>query len=134
MEDMGLLKEQMILLEEHMLKPNIRKSAEELDILIADDFMEIGSSGRTYTKAQVLGLLPDSTMAEMTIFNFDIKVLALNIVQTTFRISINDSKNEEKKYSIRSSIWRFQDGKWQIVFHQGTPVANLINGKAYTNI
>lgn len=32
---------------------------------------------------------------------------------------LNESR-EEKKYSLRSSIWRYFDDKWRIIFHQGT--------------
>lgn len=37
-------------LEERLLQTDVRKSPEELDQLLADDFVEIGSSGRLFNK------------------------------------------------------------------------------------
>jgi hypothetical protein len=44
-----------------LLKPEIRSSIESLSSLIADDFIEFGSSGRIYNKADVLEELPKET-------------------------------------------------------------------------
>ena len=34
-------------------------------------------------------------------------------------IKLNE-KDENKRSSIRSSIWKLHDGKWKMIFHQGT--------------
>jgi hypothetical protein len=55
----------------------------------------------------------------MRLSDFDIYPLSGDVVLTTYKIF-----NEEKmQYSLRSSIWKCKDTKWQMVFHQGTPIA-----------
>lgn len=44
-------------LEESLLQPDIRPSAELL-ALLADEFIELGSLGRVYTKADLVAVLP----------------------------------------------------------------------------
>jgi hypothetical protein len=43
--------------EEQLLQPGIRTSPERLAALLADEFIEIGSSGRVYNKQQTIDLL-----------------------------------------------------------------------------
>src|SRR5260221_14148640 len=44
-------------LEKRLLNPAVRKDLEQVSTLLADDFVEIGSSGRSFDKAQVLECL-----------------------------------------------------------------------------
>lgn len=67
MENQALLKEQLRLLEERLLEPKVRKSKKELEVLLADDFIEFGSSGRMYNKQQVIDGLLISYTVQMTI-------------------------------------------------------------------
>jgi hypothetical protein len=54
----------------------------------------------------------------MKLSDFEIHQLSGEIVLTTYRIF-----NEEKmQHSLRSSIWKFEDTKWRMIFHQGTPI------------
>lgn len=46
------------------------------------------------------------------------KALATDVVLTTFRVVKNNEAGAEKIHSLRSSsIWKFIDGRWQMVFH-----------------
>lgn len=42
--------EQIYDLEDRLLQPEIRRSREEISMLLADDFVEFGVSGRTFDK------------------------------------------------------------------------------------
>ncbi len=108
---------QLRLLEEKLLEPAIRKSVADLEVLLADDFIEHGSSGRTFTKEMILERLPEEDKIEMELTGFQAKRLAENVYLTTFRVL----RRNDMKYSIRSSIWKENKGQWQMVFHQGTP-------------
>jgi Domain of unknown function (DUF4440) len=44
-------------LEDALLVPEVRKSAAQIAALLADEFVEIGSSGRIYDKDQIIGQL-----------------------------------------------------------------------------
>lgn len=107
-------------LEDRLLQPDIRRSREELSMLLADDFVEFGSSGGIHNKLQVIEELPHSPTEPVIIEDFQVKVLSSDVVLATYRgVKPNESR-EEMRNSLRSSIWRFLDGRWQIVFHQGT--------------
>ncbi len=56
------------------------------------------------------------------VFNdFSIKVLADDVVLATY-VSHRHNPDEDPKHALRSSIWKLMDGRWKIVFHQGTPI------------
>lgn len=102
-----------------LLKPEIRSSPESLERLIAEDFIEFGSSGLIYNKSNILEHLPKETGILFVVSNFKARILAENIVLTTFNIE-RSLETGAKLRSLRSSIWKNVDGSWQIVFHQGT--------------
>lgn len=113
--------EQFYQLEQRLLQPEVRKSTDDLAMLLADDFVEFGISGRVFHKQQVVEELPHAPSVQMTLQDFHVKGLATDVVLTTFRVVKNNKAGAEKIHSLRSSIWKFIDGRWQMVFHQGTP-------------
>lgn len=109
-------------LESSLLQPEVRSSFAKLNELLADDFMEFGSSGLMYNKQNVLERLPSNTdKITYTIENFEVKVLSESIILATFKTD-KVTNNEDKIISLRSSLWRKEDGEWRIFFHQGTPI------------
>lgn len=115
MESLEFLKEHLCMLEEKLLRPEIRTSQIELKNLLADEFFEFGSSGRVLYKDDQfengIGIV------KMTLSDFEIHPLSDEITLVTYRI-FNEIK---KQHSLRSSIWKFKDGQWKMCFHQGTP-------------
>lgn len=111
------LKETLWRLEEELLRPDVRKSADVLAVLLADDFVEFGSSGRVFDKQVVVEELPDAPVIERTLTDFKINLLAPGVAQTTYRVVRH---TEPPRHSLRSSIWKLIDGRWQMFFHQGT--------------
>ncbi len=111
-------------LETSLLKPEIRSSASDLDLLLADDFREFGSSGEMYDKNLILERLPKDTQAspvEFLVSDFQIQELAENIILTTFKTD-KISPDKGHTFALRASIWRKTNGNWQMIFHQGTPI------------
>ncbi|MCA9600030.1 MAG: DUF4440 domain-containing protein [Myxococcales bacterium] len=102
-------------LEQHLLNPEVRANAQELARLIADDFVEIGMSGRSYTKDEVIAALVRSPSfpADTRIEDFHHRALASGIALVTYRAA----------GALRSSIWRRENDSWRIVFHQATAVS-----------
>lgn len=113
--------ERLRLLEERLLQHESRTSVKELEELISDDFVEFGSSGYIYNKQDIIEDLPSSPQVKMTMLDFQLRVLSNDVVLTTYRIVKYPEDSGEKKYSLRSSIWRLHNDKWQMIFHQGTP-------------
>ncbi|OMG02707.1 DUF4440 domain-containing protein [Paenibacillus sp. FSL R7-0333] len=115
---MELIEKELLLLEEKLLTPEVRTSVKELSNLLAEDFFEIGSSGqiwRVKDRMDVNGI----DVVRMQLSDFEIHPLSENIVLTTYKI-FNEDKQQ---HSLRSSIWKYEHSKWQMVFHQGTPTS-----------
>jgi glyoxylase I family protein len=49
--------------------------------------------------------------------DFRSKRLAPGVALVTYSIRREDS---QPVHTLRSSIWQLRDGRWQLVFHQGT--------------
>ena len=110
-------------LEETLLDPAVRKNSEQVSDLLADDFLEFGSSGRTFDKASILEDLrnePPHQTARLS--DFAIRPLAPEVILVTYRTTRLDSSGQIIHQTQRSSIWINRNGKWQITFHQGTPI------------
>lgn len=60
--------------------------------------------------------LESAVLTECTLHNFEIFPLSEGIVLSTY--FINDITR--KRNTLRSSIWKLIDGRWQLYFHQGT--------------
>ncbi len=114
------VKQQLIQLEQLLVQPATRLSAEMLNRHLADDFYEIAATGRCFGKADVLERLPTETPPVITQQDFNCRVLADGLAQLTYRATIQRAESDSLSYSVRSSIWRFDGEKWQMVFHQGT--------------
>jgi hypothetical protein len=122
-ETRSSLKEQLRMLEERLLLPEVRRSAAALADLLADEFVEFGKSGRVYTKQDVLEGLPQAPAVRITLSGFTARLLAPGVALATYRALHHDEPRPEMQHSLRSSIWKLLDGRWQVVFHQGTPTA-----------
>ncbi len=107
-------------LEERLLQPNVRKSAQDVAELLADEFIEFGSSGRIFDKQQIIENLQNEPLTQITITQFNTSVLAAGVILITYRAVKYSADSGEPVYSLRSSIWKLIDDEWKIVFHQGT--------------
>ena len=104
-------------LEEQLLEPEVRASAERVSALLADDFVEFGSSGQVFDKKQIIELLRQGTPTKRSLSKFESTMLSDNVVLVTYRAT---RSSKPPVHSLRSSIWRLSNGQWQMVFHQGT--------------
>ncbi|MGA7158439.1 MAG: DUF4440 domain-containing protein [Acidobacteriaceae bacterium] len=111
-------------LEASLLTDAVRKDAARVAELLADDFCEFGRSGQVYSKAEVLELLRDEVEMQMAMTEFACRVVAEDVALVTYR-SHRAVQGAEAISALRSSLWVRRDGRWQIVFHQGTPLDAL---------
>jgi hypothetical protein len=103
-------------LELSLLEPSVRKSIAKLNQLIADDFIEFGSLGKIYSKKDVLEFLSLEQLRKFVVEDFTVTELSPEIMLVTYKAKIDSVT------SLRSSIWKINNGNWQMVFHQGTRV------------
>lgn len=108
------LKAQLKVLEESLLSHDVRKDINKLDEILANDFTEIGSSDFMFAKKNCL--MNGVKLYEMSLHNYQVQILAPDVVLATY--FIEDSTRSRN--TLRSSIWKCIDGRWQLFFHQGT--------------
>lgn len=108
-------------LEESLLDAAVRRDGDRLRQLLADDFLEFGSSGRVWTRRSIIDLLAtESNFFAPAIEEFQCTFLSEHVALVTYRTVRTDSKSGEHLVSLRSSVWTRNDGEWRMRFHQGT--------------
>jgi hypothetical protein len=107
------------LLEERLLQTNVRHSVNEIDELLADEFIEFGSTGRIFNKKQVIEALQMEAPQQLSLTEFKTINLAPEVILTRY-IAVKQEQDGQKVYSLRSSLWKLIDDRWQMIFHQGT--------------
>lgn len=129
---MSSLTDELFELEKKLLDPELRRTPEKLANLLADDFIEFGSSGHAYDKRRILFLLKKQLPTRLVIEEFRVIEIAPSAALVTYRAGSESAKTEAARYSLRSSLWMQRNGSWQMVFHQGTPVSeDLIRAKRF---
>jgi hypothetical protein len=120
------LTEEIRVLEGRLLDSSARASSEQLNQLLADDFLEIGSSGYQYDKVEVVAALTSEsgTPPKFAMSQFQARPLSPQLVLVTYRVAKRTGSSEQVQYSLRSSLWAQRSGRWQLVFHQGTPTTS----------
>jgi len=109
-------------LEESHLLCAVREDRDRLGALLHESFTEIGASGRTYTRADILKNLPNAPPAQRTLSDFQARQLSPDIALATYTTVRTDPTTNQSHRTRRSSIWRRESNTWQLIFHQGTPI------------
>lgn len=111
-----------------LLQSEVRKSSEKISELISTEFIEFTSSGKVvfYKEGEVYQDNDDNTEVEWEIKDFSIKELSYQCILAMYKVIKHDEMDEDKKYSLRSSIWKCFDGQWKMIFHQGTVTTKFI--------
>ncbi|WP_448652044.1 nuclear transport factor 2 family protein [Pseudomonas fluorescens] len=112
------LEAHLISLEQALQQSTTRTDAAQLERLLAHDFVEFGASGNVWgSKAEVIAGLQDEAFSARHMTECAVKVLSDGVALVTYR-----GYREGVGESLRSSVWRQEEGQWRMVFHQGTPV------------
>jgi hypothetical protein len=115
------VEQQLCELEERLLQSGVRESAGGVGALLAEDFVEFGVSGRVFDKRQTIANLQTEPPVRRSLTDFKATQLAAGVFLTTYLAIRYGVSGEQPSYSLRSSIWRLIDGRFQMQFHQGTP-------------
>jgi hypothetical protein len=119
-----MLLEKLRSLEAELHTVEVRRNAERLESLLHPDFVELGRSGRRYSRADILDEFERSSeLPNVHSRNFELAVLAEGIVLLTYASSHEDGEGKEFRHTLRCSIWVCTQTGWQMRFHQGTPAA-----------
>lgn len=107
-------------LEESILDPAVRADPARLRALLTPDFMEFGAAGRVFDRDGIVAVLAaERPRAARQARGFKVRLIAPGAALTTWRVQRDDGVE-----TLRSSVWQQQaDGRWLMVFHQGTLAA-----------
>lgn len=98
-------------LETSLHKKAVRNSPDAVARLLADEFVEFGSSGRVWDKSSIVESMRNETDdRQVAVEDFKMCELSPDVVLLTYKTAT----------SLRSSIWKRLQGRWQMIFHQGT--------------
>ncbi len=96
-------------------------SREDFEALTAEDFWEVGASGRVYDREHVWSVLRERYASggddAWEISDFACRALAADTYLVTYLLQQGD------RMTRRATIWTRGVRGWQIVYHQGTVVA-----------
>ena len=110
--------------EELLLNTRVRHDREQLDRLLNDEFVEFGSSGRVYNKAEIIeALLSSSEDWHYRITGFECRFLRDDLAHVRYALDILSPDNNLLRTSLRSSLWVLGRDGWAMMFHQGTTVS-----------
>jgi hypothetical protein len=111
-------------LETDLLHSPIRRDPAALLNLLAEDFCEFGSSGRIYTRDDVVKSLQMESPRRFSVSDSSVTLLGNGVA---LRYQAHQSgQGQETSTSLRSSLWVLRDSRWQMLFHQGTRVGPSI--------
>ena len=104
-------------LEQSLWRPDTRFDRGHLERILAPGFFEFGHSGRTHDRADILASDPVDFEASLT--DLALHPLSADAILVTYGCTVR--RGDEEVSAKRSSVWRREDGRWRILFHQGTP-------------
>ena len=104
-------------LERELLGPLVRGDIGRTAVLLHPDFMEIGSSGRVWTRDAMMMALEEDPGERTDIEILGAERIGTGAVLLTYRSFARSGT------TLRSSLWVLDGGRWRLRFHQGTPEA-----------
>lgn len=110
-------------LETALHKHHIRSSSSAVSELLADQFIEFGSSGRIFNKATIIDALKtEISDQQISVGDFAVQELAATVVLVKYIATKPSGYQGPTIRTLRSSIWQLIDERWQMIFHQGTKI------------
>ena len=108
-------------LEEKLLRQETRNSPGEVATLLHPDLFEFGQSGTVWSRQQTIDMLAQERPMEGSLTDLSVRSLVADVTLVTYRAVGRDPASGNEWHSLRSSVWKLTDGRWQMIFHQGTP-------------
>jgi len=102
-------------------RPEFGTTRADFEAMTAEDFWEVGASGRRYSRQYVLDELekrfsaPHSDVWETS--EFECRQLAETVFLLTYTLI-----QDRTRVTRRMTIWQRSAGGWKILYHQGTIV------------
>jgi hypothetical protein len=118
------LQAHLIHLEKELVAAQNRRDFAAVEALLADDFHEIGSSGRVFAKAETVRVLSEAQIVDCTFDHFQFLPIDDKCVIVMYMATARRTRNgrEHLNRAWRSSTWVKRGDAWQVLFHQATVV------------
>jgi len=121
MSDTVLMNEKILQYEKDFFSFKFCSNRANLENRLAKDFFEYGKSGMIHTRENTINSLASLTEdRRIEIINFELTVLSEDVLLVHY----TSWHKDDDLYTLRTSIWRYEDGEWKLYFHQGTPLNN----------
>ncbi len=108
-------------LERELLEPATRTNIVRVGALLTDDFLEVGATGQSFGKAEVLSWLPSESNKSFSVSSMQAATLGKGVILVTY--AAHKAHEGRVTRSLRSSVWVKNPGDWQMRYHQGTAAA-----------
>jgi hypothetical protein len=119
-EGSDAVESQLRKLETDLLQPAVRRSPQMLLSLLAEEFCEFGSSGRIYTRQEIIDAVLTESPIRFFVTDLSVTILAAGVALVKYRVARHNESGQMGSISLRSSLWVLRDNRWQMLFHQGT--------------
>ncbi|OCG75739.1 DUF4440 domain-containing protein [Microbacterium sediminis] len=113
---------QVLTRERELQDPAVRRDPERLGALLAPDATEIGASGRTWHRDELVDLVAEEAddAEPIEVHDLEGRALTADVVLVTWT-SVRGPHRAR-----RSSLWRRDGDRWRLAHHQATPVPHEV--------
>lgn len=105
-------------LEESMWRTETRFDRSYMEAVLHPNFVEIGRSGRLFSRAEVLDKQWVEISVEIPLSDLTFSEICANAVLLTYTTVPLRSEHGAAR---RSSVWVLEGDRWLLRYHQGTP-------------
>ncbi|WP_084126807.1 DUF4440 domain-containing protein [Demequina sp. NBRC 110054] len=105
-------------MEEAMWRAETRFDRSYMDAVLAPSYVEIGQSGRIYTRDEVLDLPFQEIDVKLPLTDFRVEAFCSHGAMVLYT---SIPKHGDRGAAHRSSIWERSE-RWRLRYHQATPV------------
>ena len=105
-------------LEESLWREETRYDRAYMEAVLAPGFAEFGRSGRRYDRESCLLDAGEPIGARFPLEQFAVTFVRPDVALVTY---VNEDEADGPRRSNRMSLWDKSDGRWRLLFHQGTP-------------
>ncbi|MFN3865781.1 MAG: DUF4440 domain-containing protein [Demequina sp.] len=104
-------------MEEALWRPETRFDTRFMGAVLAAEFVEVGRSGRTYTRDEILAMQPVEIDVALPLTDFTAVAICEDVALVRYT---SVPAKALRGAAHRTSVW-VNDGSWRLRFHQGTP-------------
>lgn len=90
---------------------------------VADDFLGVGTDGKTFDKADLVGNAREYILQEFTPYDIQVLQLSQDAAIVTYDCVVRETQFDETapRYQHISDLWVKQGEQWRLKFQQSTP-------------